>query len=56
MLPGEYELRILYDTNKNGVWDPGEFFNKHKQPEVVVPIERKINVKSNWQNEFELVL
>jgi hypothetical protein len=24
-LPGEYELRILYDDNKNGRWDPGVF-------------------------------
>ena len=32
--PGEYELRILYDKNKNGVWDPGEFFGKHLQPEI----------------------
>ena len=24
--PGEYDLRILYDENKNGKWDPGSFF------------------------------
>lgn len=52
--PGEYELRILFDENKNGIWDPGEFFGKHKQPELVKPIERKINVKANWQNEFDI--
>lgn len=55
-LPGEYELRILFDDNKNGKWDPGEFFGKHKQPEIVKPIERKITIKPNWQNEFELAL
>jgi len=55
-LPGEYELRILFDDNKNGKWDPGEFFGKHKQPEIVKPIERKITVKPSWQNEFELAL
>ncbi len=53
-LPGEYELRILYDLNKNGVWDPGQFFGKHLQPEIVKPIERKISVKAAWQNEFEI--
>jgi hypothetical protein len=36
-LPGEYELRILNDENKNGKWDPGVFFRKHKQPEIVKP-------------------
>ena len=55
-LPGEYELRILFDDNKNGKWDPGEFFGKHKQPEIVKQIERKITVKPSWQNEFELAL
>ncbi|MEO7923421.1 MAG: Ig-like domain-containing protein [Chitinophagaceae bacterium] len=55
-LPGEYGLRILYDENKNGVWTPGEFFGKHKQPEIVKPIERRINVKASWQNEFEIAL
>ena len=53
-LPGEYELRILYDDNKNGKWDPGEFFGKHKQPEIVKPIERRINVKAGGENEFEI--
>lgn len=55
-LPGEYELRFLYDENKNGSWDPGQFFGKHKQPELVKPVERKINIKPNWQNEFEIAL
>jgi Bacterial Ig-like domain len=53
-LPGEYELRILYDENKNGKWDPGDFFGKHKQPEIVKPIERKISVKPAWKNEYEI--
>ncbi|HMK24978.1 MAG TPA: Ig-like domain-containing protein [Chitinophagaceae bacterium] len=55
-LPGEYELRILYDDNKNGKWDPGDFFGKHKQPEIVKPVERKITVKAAWQNEVEIAL
>lgn len=55
-VPGEYELRILYDKNKNGTWDPGQFFGKHLQPELVKPVERKITVKAAWENEFELNL
>lgn len=55
-LPGEYELRILNDVNQNGVWDPGEFFGKHKQPETVKPVLRRITVKENWDNEIEIVL
>jgi len=55
-LPGDYELRVLYDDNKNGVWDPGEFFDKHRQPEKVIPIRQKLTVKSNWDNETDIVL
>jgi Bacterial Ig-like domain len=55
-MPGEYELGILFDNNKNGKWDPGEFFGKHKQPEIVKPIERKITVKAGLQNEFDIAL
>lgn len=54
--PAEYELRILYDSNKNGKWDPGEFFGKHKQPEIVRPVERKVSVKPAFQNEFDITL
>ena len=54
--PGEYELRIVYDSNKNGVWDTGEFFKKHLQPEKVLLIKRKINVKANWDNEVDFTL
>lgn len=53
-LPGEYELRIVKDANKNGKWDAGDFFGKHIQPEKVIPIERKILIKANWENEFEI--
>jgi hypothetical protein len=54
LFPGDYELRILYDENKNGAWDPGEFFGKRRQPEIVKPISRKVNVKANFENEFDV--
>lgn len=52
-LPGEYELRILYDRNRNGKWDPGQFFGEKRQPELVRPITQRITVKPAWDNEFE---
>ncbi len=53
--PGNYELRILYDTNKNQVWDTGDFY-KHIQPEKVVTVPQTFNVRSNWDNEFTVSL
>jgi len=53
--PGEYELRLLYDDNKNGVWDAGEFFGTHKrQPEKVAPLRKSFTVKANWDNDIDL--
>lgn len=51
--PGDYELRILYDTNDNGKWDTGKFFGIKRQPEIVVPLEQKITIKPNWDNTYE---
>lgn len=53
-MPGEYLLRILYDENGNGKWDTGQFFGQRRQPEKVQPLEKKISVKSNWTNEYEI--
>lgn len=54
--PGEYDLRILYDDNKNGVWDPGSFFENRRQPEKVQPVSRKITVKAKWDNIIDITL
>jgi hypothetical protein len=55
-MPGEYELSILYDKNKNGRWDPGQFFGEKKQPELVKPLNKKITIRVNWDNEYEITL
>ncbi|MDQ6843518.1 MAG: Ig-like domain-containing domain [Bacteroidota bacterium] len=53
--PGDYELRILDDTNGNGKWDPGNYELK-KQPEKVYSISQKINIRANWENEKDIIL
>ncbi|CAN5199148.1 hypothetical protein BH11BAC6_BH11BAC6_06550 [soil metagenome] len=53
--PGQYQLRILFDENKNGIWDPGNF-NERRQPEKVQNIPRQITIKSNWDNEVDINL
>ena len=52
--PGEYELRILFDDNKNGSWDPGQFFGTKRQPEKVILIGRKVTIKPIWTNEYDI--
>ena len=55
--PGTYELRILYDTNKNGVWDTGSFLHGNKrQPEIVFLVPKQLAVRANWDNEVDITL
>jgi len=53
--PGEYELRVLFDENKNGKWDPGSY-KKKKQPEIVQFLSKKITIRPNWDNEEDVTI
>ena len=53
--PGEYELRILYDDDKNGKWDPGNFATK-KQPERVYYVPQKLLVRANFERDVTIEL
>jgi len=55
--PGSYDVRILYDSNKNGKWDTGHFSSgKKQQPERVVSIPRTLSIRANWDNEVTIAL
>ncbi len=51
--PGNYEIRILLDKNKNGIWDTGDYYTK-KQPERALAVKQKISVRGNWENEYDI--
>ncbi len=53
--PGEYEVRILYDDNGNGIWDPGNY-SKKLQPEKAITLPTKIAIKADWDNERDITL
>jgi hypothetical protein len=53
---GTYDLRILFDKNKNGVWDPGKFFGAKRQPEIVQLIPKQLVIRANWDNEVNIQL
>ncbi|MEP7108087.1 MAG: Ig-like domain-containing protein [Ferruginibacter sp.] len=54
-VPGEYELRILFDANNNGKWDPGNY-NQKIQPERAITLVNKLNIKASWDNERDIKL
>ncbi len=47
---GNYTLRIIYDRNRNGHWDTGNYLRK-EQPEKVVIYPKKIKIKPGWEME-----
>lgn len=53
--PGEYELRILFDENNNGKWDPGNYAKK-LQPEKAITLDKNLSIKANWDNERDIKL
>jgi uncharacterized protein (DUF2141 family) len=53
--PGDYELRILFDTNNNGQWDPGNY-KLRRQPELAITLDKKLNIRADWDNERDVKL
>ena len=55
--PGDYDLKILDDTNNNGIWDTGKFSKTIKQqPEIVKQLSDVLNIKANWENEVNIII
>lgn len=48
--PAKYTLRVIYDDNKNKVWDTGSF-SERRQSEEVIYFPKEIDVRSNWDWE-----
>tara|TARA_Y100000385_G_scaffold87177_1_gene89727 strand:- start:40252 stop:41853 length:1602 start_codon:yes stop_codon:yes gene_type:complete len=53
--PGIYSLRVIFDTNKNGVYDTGSFLNK-TQPERVSYASKPVEIRAAWDTFEEFVL
>ena len=48
--PDKYTLRIIYDDNKNKVWDTGSFMER-RQSEKVIYFPKELDVRANWDVE-----
>jgi len=49
---GEYKLKAIYDRNRNGKWDTGNYEEK-RQPEKVKFFNKQIKVRSDWDLKIE---
>jgi hypothetical protein len=51
--PGIVSVRAIYDTNKNGIWDTGNFLEK-LQPEEVIYYPSEYDFRANWDYMDEI--
>jgi uncharacterized protein (DUF2141 family) len=54
-LPGTYNLKIVYDTDGDGDYTPGDYKLK-RQPEKCVSISNTLSIKADWENEKDIEL
>ena len=51
--PGEYQLRLIIDTNNNEKWDPGNYYKRQEPERVYYYFDEKgntkFNLKANWE-------
>ncbi|MEO0571950.1 MAG: Ig-like domain-containing protein [Bacteroidota bacterium] len=53
--PGKYGIRVVFDENKNGIWDTGSYLKKI-QPERISYFPDIIDVRANWELEQTFVI
>ena len=52
---GRYFIRIIYDTNKNGVWDTGNV-KLGLQPETIYNEPKELSIRANWDRNETITL
>ena len=47
LFPGNYKLKIIFDSNSNGKWDTGNY-GKHLLPESIEYYPSALVIRANW--------
>ena len=55
LIPGNYEVYIVEDENKNEIWDPFEP-TSFSPPERRLSYGRKTSIKANFEHEIEFII
>ncbi len=48
IIPGNYHIKVIFDENENGIWDPGNIVTK-KQPERILSSPEPIRIRANFE-------
>ena len=51
LAPGNYELKLIIDSNKDQKWNTGSYL-ENLQPEKVIYYEKEIKIRANWDNDI----
>ncbi|PCJ28553.1 MAG: hypothetical protein COA97_01005 [Flavobacteriales bacterium] len=51
LLPGNYELKLIIDSNNDKKWNTGNYL-ENLQPEKVIYYEKEIKIRANWDNDI----
>ena len=51
--PSLFTIRLIYDDNKNRIWDTGNFLEK-RQAEEIIYFPKTIDVRANWDVEQDI--
>jgi hypothetical protein len=54
-ITGKYRVRVVYDDNKNGVWDSGNV-KRRIQPENIWVDETIITLRPNWEQDIPITI
>ncbi len=52
LLPDNYELRLVVDSNQDGKWTAGNYF-ENRLPEKVHYYDEALNLRANWELEID---
>lgn len=52
--PGDYQLRLVIDSNNDGQWSPGNFIKKEEPEKIIYYMNDKKNPVINLKANFEL--
>lgn len=55
LIPGNYQLRLIFDVDNNGEWTTGSLA-EGRIPEKVIYNSEAIKVKSKWEKEIDWIL
>ena len=52
--PGDYKIRVLIDSNKNGIWDPPNFYTNDESERVIFFLDPdsnadQITIRPKWE-------